>query len=141
MFVLNRRWDAARELNRVRDEIDHLFSGVSGRVHEYPPVNVWANEKGGVLTAELPGMSAEDVEISVLGDTVTLKGSRPELKLNEGEALHRNERGTGAFARTLKLPYRVDSEHVEASFQRGVLTVQLPRASSDLPRKISIKAE
>jgi len=141
MFVLNRRWDAARELDRVRDEIDHLFSGASGRVHEYPPVNVWANEKGGVLTAELPGMGAENVEISVLGDTVTLKGTRPELTLNAGETLHRNERGSGTFARTLKMPYRIDSEHVEASFQRGVLTVQLPRATSDLPRKISVKSE
>jgi len=141
MFVLNRRWDAARELERVRNEIDHLFSGASGRVHEYPPVNVWANETGAMLTAELPGMGVEDVEITVRGDAVTLSGTRPELKLNDGEALHRNERATGSFSRTLKLPYRVDGEKVDAAFQRGVLTVQLPRAASDLPRKIAVKSE
>lgn len=141
MFVLNRRWDAARELERMRNEIDHLFSGASGQVHEFPPVNVWANETGAVLTAELPGMGVEDVEITVRGDAITLSGSRPELKLNDGETLHRSERASGCFSRTLKLPYRVDSDRVEAAFQRGVLTIQLPRASSDLPRKIAVKAE
>jgi HSP20 family protein len=141
MFLLNRTWNPAQEIERLRDEFDHLFLGATGAVHAYPAVNVWGNEHGAVLTAELPGLSADDVEIGLHGDTVTLKGSRPALKLNEGETLHRSERQTGSFVRSVKLPFRADADKSTAQFKHGVLTLTLARAEADLPRKIAVKAE
>jgi HSP20 family protein len=140
MFLMNRAWNPSRDIARLRDEIDHLFSGASGTVHEFPAVNFWTQESGAVLTAELPGLSAEDVEIHVVSDTVTIKGQRTKPELKDGEVLHRNERAAGSFARTLKIPFHVDGEKVEATFRNGVLTLTLPRASADLPRKIAVKA-
>ena len=141
MFLLNRAWNPAQEIERLRDEFDHLFLGATGAVHAYPAVNVWANSEGAVLTAELPGLSANDVEIGLHGDAVTLKATRPAIQLAEGESLHRSERQSGDFARTVKLPFRADADKSVAQFKNGVLTLTLARAEADLPRKIAVKAE
>jgi HSP20 family protein len=82
----------------------------------------------------------ENLDIAVHNDTVTLKGSRQPLKIAEDEALRRNERGYGQFSRTLTLPFRLSPDSVKASLQKGVLTLRLPRAEQDKPRKIQVKA-
>ena len=82
-------WDPIRELERFQHELDHLFTGPSGTVHQYPSVNVWTTENEAYLTAELPGMEASDLDISVLGQKVTLSGKRQPREMNEKERLHR----------------------------------------------------
>ncbi len=131
-------WQTAREFERLQEQLDGLFSGVSGNVHEFPAVNVWSNEDGVVVTAELPEVDPQDLEISVIGDTLTLRGARKPVELKEGETCHRRERLHGQFARTLQLPFRVESAGVEAKMSRGVLSIRLPRAEADKPRKINI---
>jgi len=134
-----------RERDHLRRELDRLFAGVfdEPRVQvpaSYPAMNVWTSEEGVVLTAELPGVDPEEIDISVVGDTVTVTGSRRPPELRENERYHRRERGFGRFTRTFQLPCQVDANKVEAVFNKGVLHISLPRAEEDKPKKISIKA-
>lgn len=133
-------WDTAREFERLQEQLNGLFSGSYGTVHEFPAVNVWTNENGAVVTAELPGLDAGDLDISVVGDTLTLKGSRRPQELKEGERFHRSERMHGQFSRSVRLPFHVESARSEASMSGGVLNIKLPRAEADKPRKIEIRA-
>jgi len=134
-------WSPVTELERLQDEINSLFSGVSGAVHEFPPVNLWVNNDEAIVTAEVPGLNGEDVDISVSGETLTLRGVRkPEEQKEKEEAVFaRRERLFGQFTRTLQLPFVIDADKVNASYSKGVLTITLPRAESDKPRKIQIK--
>jgi len=76
----------------------------------------------------------------VVGDTLTLKGSRQPDKLQDGEKYHRRERNYGDFSRTFQLPFHVEADKVEAIFEKGVLHLSLPRAEVDKPKKIAVKA-
>ena len=138
------------EMERLRREMNRLFADWSprpgwGAAPAYPAMNVWTNEEGVVVTAELPGVAPEDMDISVVNETLTVSGTRqPELVRQpdevEGATYHRRERGQGKFTRSFQLPFRVESDQVEASFERGVLTIALPRAQEDKPKKITVKA-
>jgi HSP20 family protein len=102
-------------------------------------MNVWRNEEGVVITAELPGLKPEDIDISVVGDTLTLTGSRQAEELGENVKYHRRERGSGKFTRTFQLPFGVEADKVEATFEKGLLHIFLPRAEAEKPRKITVK--
>jgi HSP20 family protein len=82
----------------------------------YPAMNVWTHEDGAAVTAELPGVNTEDIDISVVGDTLTLTGSRQPDELKEDETYHRRERGYGRFTRAFQLPFQVEADKVEAIF-------------------------
>lgn len=134
-----------QEMEKLQREMNRLFTGVYGEPAmrppvSYPAIDVWTSENGAVVTAELPGADPADIDISVVGDTLTLNGSRKPDALQEGEKYHRRERGFGNFVRTFQLPFQVEADKVEAMFDRGVLHISLPRAEADKPRKIAIKA-
>ncbi|MCJ7738303.1 MAG: Hsp20/alpha crystallin family protein [Anaerolineae bacterium] len=134
-----------RDMERLRREMNRLFADVpttagTAGTPGYPAMNVWTNEGGAVITAELPGVNPEDMEISVVGDTFTLSGNRQPVELPENAVIHRQERGGGRFSRVFRLPFPIDSGKVEADFDNGVLSVFLPRPESDKPRKIAIRA-
>ena len=118
-----------------------VFSGRpnSGQ-QEYPALNVWVGEDDAVVTAEIPGVVPDSLDISVADETLTIKGERPEPKLADNATRHRQERSYGSFTRTITLPYRVEAGKVKASYERGILSVSLPRAEVDKPRKITVKA-
>jgi HSP20 family protein len=145
MYRLYRRPTAWREMERIRREMNRLFdSNQRGRYRQapdHPALNVWTSEDGLVVTAELAGVNVDDIDISVVNDTLTLSGAREPDRVGEEVKYHRRERGHGKFSRALQLPYPVDSEKVEASFKNGVLHITLPRAEEDKPRKIEIKAQ
>src|SRR5690606_3404603 len=115
------------------------FSG-SRVAPRFPAINVWMSVEGAVVTAELPGVNPEDVDISVVGGTLTSTGSRQPDELKEGEKYHRRERRFCKFTRTFQLPFTVEADKVEAKFDKGVLHIALPRAEAEKPRKISVKA-
>jgi HSP20 family protein len=102
-------------------------------------MNVWTNEESAVITAELPGVNSEEIDISVVGDTLTLSGNRQLEELGEGDKYHRRERSYGKFTRTFELPFLVEADKVEAVFEKGVLHISLPRAEADKPKKIAVK--
>lgn len=102
-----------------------------------PAINAWASEDKLMLTAELPGVKSGDLEISIEGRTLTLKGTYP----TEEHGYVRRERPRGEFRRTLTLPFDVNRDAVEAKLTDGVLALALPRREEDKPRKIEIRAE
>ncbi|MDI6695753.1 MAG: Hsp20/alpha crystallin family protein [Anaerolineales bacterium] len=132
-----------REMDRLQQEMSRLyeeFRPPRWRVAPaYPALNVWSSDDALLVTAELPGVSSEDIEVSVVGETLTLNGVRKPDELKEGARYHRQERGYGKFSRTLQLPFPVKVEGIEASFKNGVLQIHMPRAEEDRPRKIAVK--
>ena len=134
-------WNPWHEMQRFYSEMNRIFADTERHLAtEFPPINVWAGEAGLRVFAQLAGVEKDDLEVSVIDDTLTLKGSRMLETLKPGESYHRQERETGKFARTIQLPFKVEADAVKASFKNGVLEIELPRAQSDLPRKITVES-
>jgi HSP20 family protein len=133
-----------REVDRLQREMNRLFEDYYParirRAPTYPAMNVWSNDEGLFITAEVPGVSNEDIDISVVGDTLTLTGNRKPDEIDENTRYHRQERGYGNFSRSVQLPFPVDVSKVDATFHNGVLSITLPRAEEDKPRKIAVKS-
>jgi HSP20 family protein len=131
--------DVLRDMRRAQEEMNRLFGGLRFALRsEFPAVNLWASTDGVIVTAQVPGVSPDQLDVTVHQDTVTMRGKR-ETEAFEGEVVwHRQERPHGPFTRTLVLPFRVDADRVSARFERGVLTLQLPRPESDKPRQVKI---
>jgi len=130
-------------LGAFRREMDELFDrfGTSPLAlgNAFPALNLYETEDVYVLTAEIPGVAPADLEISLEGSTVTLRGER-KVGSEETASVHRNERPSGAFRRAIDLPVPIDGEKVEATHRHGVLTLRLPKAPEHRPRQISVKA-
>jgi HSP20 family protein len=141
-----RRWRPSwRELERLRREMNQFTGDWPRRAGwdvapGYPAMNVWTTEDNALVTAELPGVNLEDIDISVEDEMLSVRGDRQPEALEEGTTYHRRERRHGPFVRTFRLPFRVAADAVEANYQKGVLSITLPRAEADKPRKIEIKA-
>jgi HSP20 family protein len=134
--------DPFSEMRRLQDEVNRLFSSSYqfSPSAAFPAVNAYANEDGIALTAQLPGVTQDDLEISVFRDTLTLRGRRqPEAP--DRQAYHRRERGQGEFVRNISLPFSVDSERVEATIQDGVLRISLHRPEEDKPKRIRVSGQ
>jgi len=133
---LERLLEPWREFDRMNRLINRTGSqGCS----EYPSVNVWVNGDNAVITTEIPGIDRESIDISVSGNTVSLSGSRPAEETKEEESYHRHELWHGKFSKTIKLPFNIDSEKVNATYRKGVLHISLPQLEADKPKKINIK--
>lgn len=134
------------ELDRIRREMDRLSEGLSrGLFGEpaagvFPLTNVTEDTENYYVRAELPGLKADDLDISVTADTLSLAGERKLPAEDENALYHRRERDAGRFSRIISLPARVDTARVEARCTDGVLTVTLPKAEEAKPKQISIKA-
>jgi HSP20 family protein len=128
------------EMLRLRGEMNRLFSGMTSPFsEEFPLINVWVGKNDAIVTAELPGIDHEKTDISIVGDILTLTGVRDRETLKEGESYHRQERNYGRFTRTLQLPFHVDTGKIEARYEKGILSMTLPRSEEDKPKKIIIK--
>jgi len=135
-----------REMERLRREMNRLFSEWPRSARwtaapSYPAMNAWTNDDSAIVTAELPGVRPEDIDITVEEDMLTLRGSRQPEEMDEGATFHRRERRFGSFTRTFRLPFEVEADKVEATFKNGVLSITLPRAEADKPKKITVKTE
>lgn len=143
-----RYWQIQNPLQHLRREMDRLFSNVAGGVENggwpspfvgQPPVNVWESAEAVFVETEIPGVTSDQVEITVAGDQLTLRVERPE-KADEATVYHRRERPSGSMSRVIKLPAEVEAEQVEAQLTNGVLTITLPKAAAAKPRKINVKS-
>lgn len=103
-----------------------------------PPVDVQETEDAYVFTAELPGLNKEEVSITLEENLLTLSGERSFKEKEEGESYHRVERAYGSFSRSFSLPSQVDASKVDASFENGLLKVEIAKAEQAKPRKIEI---
>lgn len=130
----------------LRQEIDRLFEGVTTpfnggffrTAEAFPAVNMWEDGDCLYAEAEVPGVAMTDMEVNVVGDELSIKGQRKPAK-GENFTYHRQERGTGEFARFVTLPMPVNAEKVEAVLKEGVLTITLPKAETAKPRRIEVK--
>jgi HSP20 family protein len=131
--------DVAPEMLRLQQEMNRLFSNAGqGTQQDYPAVNIWENMESAVVTAELPGIDPEKIDIEVTGDILTLSGTGQANALAEGETYLRQERVQGNFKRKLQLSFPVDPKKVEAHYEKGILSIKLPRLEESLPKKIKI---
>jgi len=149
-------WDIHRdpwlsEFTRLQRNMNSLFSTLNEnspssefflrRTRLFPPINVLKQENNYKILAEIPGVKADEIELSVQGDTLTIKGERkPEVPGNN-VSYHRRERSHGAFQRSISLPEKVDSDNIDANYKNGVLTIILPLEKASGPRKISVTTE
>lgn len=106
----------------------------------FPALNVWGNEENVVVTAELPGFDVADIDMSIVDNQLTIKGQRRAEKPDKDAVCHRCERTAGSFLRTVRMPYAVEGNKVSASYDKGVLTITLPRHEATKPKRIEIKA-
>ena len=132
-----------REMDRLQRDMNSLFNQYHPTrmrtASSYPAIKIWTNNDGQFLSAEMPGVSVEDIDIGVEGGTLTISGERWADEIPENAHYHRKERGFGKFSRSIRLPFAVDAEKVEASFTDGVLNITLPKAKAEMPKKIAIK--
>lgn len=108
---------------------------------DFPQVNIWTAADRLVVTAELPGVAAEDLDISIIGDTLTVRGVRDPETEEEGRHYHRREREHGPFARVVRLPFEVDAESTAARLSHGILEVDLRRPEAHKPHKIQVRGD
>ncbi len=135
---------SVREMERLRQEMNRLFDQVDrapggSLISGYPAMNIWSDGEGVTVTAELPGVNLDELDIAVQGNSLTLKGNRSHPDLGEEVIVHRQERSYGHFRRVLQLPFEVEAGAVEAAYENGVLRIMLPRAESAKPKKITVK--
>jgi len=138
-------WEGFAGLRQIQRELERLVGGglfgESRRVGggSYPAVNVLNGREDMIVQAELAGVKREDVDLSITGETLVIKGTKRPAQA-EGELRYqRRERGTGDFSRTVVLPDKVNADGVEASLSNGVLTIRLPKSEAAKPRQISVK--
>jgi HSP20 family protein len=129
LFDLQRALEARRESDWLQ--------GTTGGAGAFPPINVFQQGDSLVAILEIPGVNKEDLEIQAKGNTVRLSGKKA-IGYPEGVSLHRRERLTGSFDRTLTVPMQIDAEGIKAEYRDGVLALFIPRAESDKPRNIRI---
>lgn len=144
-------WDLFQDMDMLRREFDQLFRGF-GRpsaggaflpglgTGDYPRINLSEDEDNYYLTALLPGIDPEQIELNLLQGTLSLSGERHSVDV-DGATWHRRERGAGRFMRTIELPEAVNSEQIEAEYRHGVLYVTLQKPQQMKPKKISVRAE
>lgn len=144
------RWDPFKEVMTLRNAMDKLFEESFVR-----PSSLWLDFDGGrtipidmyqtdndiVVKASLPGFKPEEVDISITGDTLTIKGEHKEEKEARDEDYFCRERYYGAFSRSVTLPVEVKAEKAEATFENGVLTLTLPKSEEARPKQIKVKAK
>ena len=133
-----------REMDRLQQDMNRIFGDMvvnrKRKAPSFPAINIWTAEDCAKITAEIPGVKKDDLEINLTGDTLTLSGVREQAELPEGARYHRQERRYGEFNRSIHLPYMIDVNKVTAAFSNGVLTVELPRVEAEKPKKITVKA-
>jgi HSP20 family protein len=142
------RWDPFREMAELRDTMDRLFDRGFSRPWRLLtwetgdglfPVDLYETDDEVVVKASLPGVKPEEVQISVTGDTLTVKGETREEHEEKQPNYYRQERRYGTFSRTLSLPVKVDADKAKAEFENGVLELRLPKVPEVRPKTIEVK--
>jgi len=143
------RWEPFGGLTSLRQAMDRLFEDSFVRpsrlwpelVGEEPALDVYQTDKDVVVKASLPGIKPEEVDISVTGDVLTIKGEHKEEEEEKKADYFRKERRYGAFRRSMTLPVSVKAEKADANFENGVLTITLPKTEEAKPKQIKVKGK
>jgi HSP20 family protein len=144
MYVTTNNRPATALERRINRMFDDAFGGFDWQLREgataawVPPVDVFEEADAIRITAEVPGVKPEDVEISVEGNLLTIQGTKQQVAEERTERVHRYERTYGQFERSFTLPATVDAERIKARYESGVLTVTLPKVEKAKPRSVQI---
>ncbi len=134
-------------MGQLKKEMDRLFTDFSGRTASphragvFPPINVSEDSENLYVSSELPGIEPDDIDISVEGETLMLRGERKLPEAGEGVNYHRREREAGRFRRIITLPARINPDGVDAIFKNGVLKIVLPKAVEDRAKQVKVKVQ
>ena len=145
------RWEPVRETMTLRDAMDRLFDDAftrpfslmreGGTAWSSPAIDMYQTDNEVVVKAALPGMKADEVQINVTGDILTLKGELKHEEEKKDRSWHVREHRWGAFERSITLPTGVISDKAKADFENGILTITLPKSEQVKPRTITVKAK
>ncbi len=144
------RWDPFREMMSLREAMDRLFEESFVRPRDWLTpfegaatlaLDVFETDDDVTVRASIPGVKPEDIDITITGDTLTIKGETKEEKEDKKGNYHLRERRYGAFQRSITLPTHVNADKAKAEFEHGVLTLTLPKLEEVKPRSIKIKAK
>jgi len=143
------RWpsgfDPFTSLRHMQREFERLWGrgllGAQQRIGGgvYPPVNVLNGPDDMIIECEMAGVKRDDIDISITGETLVIKGSKPPSADEEKVRYQVRERGAGDFSRTIVLPDKVDADRIDAKLADGVLTVRLPKSEAAKPKQIEVK--
>lgn len=136
------QWDPFADLRQLQSQMNRMFDtgAQSSRDGGWPPVNMWLSDDSVVVTAEMPGVAQDDIDLTVRENTLIIAGKRNPPNDDEDAAWHRRERSQGEFSRSIRLPLRVDPDKVEARAKNGILEIEMGRPDAERPRKIKVKA-
>lgn len=140
-----------REVDRLFDDFFHSFNGVgpgaltrngNGWLEGAPALDVSDSEKELIILAELPGVDEKDVEVTLSGDMLTIKGEKKHEHEEKDDGRHYVERSYGTFSRAVRLPFDAGDQDVDADFDKGVLTIRIPKPAEaqSKARQIEVKA-
>jgi len=138
------RWEPLREISTIQGEVNRLFNTFfdtpvnAGERRWLPAMDLVESDEHFLLRADLPGLSEEDVQIELEDNVLTVSGQRASEHEQNKNGVHRVERAYGRFTRSLTLPEGFDPEGIEASFDRGVLEVRIPKPEERKPRRVAI---
>lgn len=138
-------WEPFRDLVSMRDDMDRLFETFFGTQPQSfddfwrPAVDIEENNGNLMVRAEIPGMTKDDIKVSVQDDLLTISGERKQENETKDKTFHRIERCYGKFRRMIRLPAQVDADKVKASYKDGVLNVTLPKPESLKPKNIDVE--
>jgi len=145
VFKWGSHWDplwGLRALQREMERLSRPFSVESRRVGggAYPPVNVFESEKEILVQCEVAGVEPEDLDVTITGETLTIKGVKKPIADTDDVKFVRRERGSGEFTRTVVLPDEVDADKIDAALANGVMAIRLPKAGTPATRSIQVQA-
>lgn len=140
-------WPSFERLSILRDEIDRLFDSPAAtlaRTSQFlngwaPAIDLYEDKDNFIVKAEIPGVTKEDIEVSLHEGALSISGERKGEEKHQGSGVYRAERFLGRFQRTVNLPKAVDAEKVKATYNDGVLTITLPKTEEAKPKQIEIK--
>lgn len=141
------RWEPAREMMTLREAMDRLFDDAFTRPlslagnWSVPAVDMYQTDNEVVVKAALPGIKADEVQINITGEVLTLKGEVKQSEETKEKAYHIREQRWGAFERSIVLPTDVVADKAKADFENGILTITLPKAEEVKPKTITIKSK
>lgn len=138
--LVNLRRDFDGLVNRFFDRDSWAPDNLFGADRWFPSVDVTEKKKEILIKAEIPGVEAKDIDITISGKSLTIKGEKKQEREEKEEYFHRMERSYGYFNRTIELPCAVDSEEVDASYKKGVLKIELKKSKESDSKRIEIKS-
>ena len=135
--------DVFSEMDRLRREMNGLVSnyGRASGAATFPLLNAYDNNDNMVVTAELPGLTKEQVNITFSDGVLTISGKQEIPSRLREMTVIRKERSQGDFEKTLRIPTKIDQDKISASFSNGILTITMPKAEEVKPKTISIEAK